>query len=64
MAGLGLLFRASMLFTGLIGFLLLQPLLTAAPFRLADTALIAILSLVAVVPFALFLRAAVSAHVQ
>jgi hypothetical protein len=59
-AGLGLLFQASMLFVGLIIFLLLQPLLTAAPFALVDVAVILILGLICFVPFALFARGVVS----
>lgn len=55
-AGAGLLFQASMLFIGLIVFLLLQPALTGAPFALADVAVIAIFGLVCFVPFALFTR--------
>ena len=35
-AGLGLLFQASMLFIGLIAFLLLRPLLSTVPFDLGD----------------------------
>ena len=37
-AGLGLLFQGSMLFSGLIVFLLLQPVLTSAAFAPADIA--------------------------
>ena len=55
-AGLGLLFQASMLFVGLIIFLLVQPFLTAAPFVLTDVVVILILGLICFVPFALFVR--------
>lgn len=59
-AGLGLLFQASMLFIGLIMFLLLQPLLTAAPFVLADVVVILIMGMICFVPFALYVRGALS----
>ena len=59
-AGAGLLFQASMLFIGLIAVLLLQPLLTAAPFPLTDTIVVFAMGLVCFVPFALFLRGVVS----
>jgi hypothetical protein len=58
--GLGLLFQASMLFIGLIIFLLLQPLLTAAPFVLADVVVILVLGLICFLPFAFFVRGVVS----
>jgi len=59
-AGLGLLFQASMLFIGLIFFLLLQPILTAAPFILTDVVVVFIMGLVCFIPFALFVRGVVS----
>jgi hypothetical protein len=55
-AGLGLLFQASMLFIGLIVFLLVQPFLTGAPFALLDVVVVAILGLICFVPLALFVR--------
>jgi hypothetical protein len=58
--GLGLLFQASMLFVGLIIFLLLQPLLTSAPFVLTDVIVVFAMGLVCFIPFALFLRGVVS----
>ncbi len=58
--GLGLLFQASMLFIGLIMFLLLQPLLTTAPFALADVVVISIMGLICFVPFGLFVRGVVA----
>jgi len=57
--GLGLLFQASMLFIALIIFLLLQPLLTTAPFALADVVVIFVMGLICFIPFALFLRGVV-----
>ena len=59
-AGLGLLFQASMLFIGLIIFLLLQPILTTAPFILTDVVVVFIMGLVCFTPFALFVRGVVS----
>ncbi len=55
-AGLGLLFQASMLFIGLILVLILQPFLIGTPFLLTDTLIVAVMSLIGVVPFVLFLR--------
>ena len=54
--GAGLLFQTSMLFIGLIIFLLLQPVLTGAPFALVDTIVILIMGLVFFIPFGLFIR--------
>ncbi len=59
-AGLGLLFQASMLFVGLIIVLLLQPFLTAAPFSLVDVVVIFAMGLICFIPFALFIRGVVS----
>ncbi len=58
--GLGLLFQASMLFIGLIAVLLLQPFLTAAPLALADVVVVSAMGLICFIPFALFLRGAMS----
>lgn len=55
-AGLGLLFQASMLFVALIAFLLLQPLLTTAPFAPTDVLVIFVMGLICFIPFALFVR--------
>ncbi len=54
--GAGLLFQASALFVGLILVLLLRPLLTPVPFVLADVIVIAGMTLIFLVPFALFTR--------
>jgi hypothetical protein len=59
-AGAGLLFQASMLFVGLIAFLLLQPLLTAAAFAPVDVVVTLILGLICFVPFGLFVRGVLS----
>ena len=61
-AGLGLLFQGSMLFIGLIILLLLQPVLTAAPFAPADIAVVFALGLICFVPFVLFARGVASVH--
>jgi hypothetical protein len=59
-AGLGLLFQASMLFIGLIISLLLQPLIIASDLPLLDIAIVFVMGLVCFVPFSLFLRGVVS----
>jgi hypothetical protein len=60
--GLGLLFQGSMLFIALIIFLLLQPLLTDAPFVIADVILIAVMGLICFIPFGMFVRGAIKAR--
>ncbi|MFX1576145.1 MAG: hypothetical protein ACFFCF_03125 [Promethearchaeota archaeon] len=59
-SGLGLLFVASMLFIGLIMFLLLQPIFTGAPFVLVDIILIFIMGLVCFIPLGFFVRGVVA----
>ena len=59
-AGLGLLFQASMLFIGLIIFLLIQPFLTTAPLALIDIVVVFAIGLICFIPFALFVRGVVS----
>lgn len=54
--GLGLLFQGSMLFIALSLFLLLQPILTDAPFALADALVILVIGSICFIPFALFVR--------
>lgn len=61
-AGLGLLFQASMLFIGLIIVLLIQPFLTPAPFSLVDVVVTFIMGLICFIPFALYIRGVVSYH--
>lgn len=61
-AGLGLLFQASMLFVGLIVFLLLQPALTGAAFAPVDVIVVAVMGVVCSIPFGLYLRAAIRAE--
>lgn len=58
--GVGLLFQTSMLFVGLIAFFILQPILTAAPFALTDTIVVALMGLIIFIPFGLLLRGVVS----
>ena len=58
--GLGLLFAASMLFVGLIIVLILQPVLTAAPFSPIDIIVVALMGLVFSIPFILFLRGTIN----
>ena len=54
--GLGLLFAASMLFVGLIIFLIIQPVLTAAPFIPIDIIVVAVMGIILSIPFIIFLR--------
>jgi len=58
--GLGFLFVASMSFIGLIMFLLLQPVLTDAPFVLVDIIVVFIMGLICFIPFGLVVRGVVS----
>lgn len=58
--GTGLLLQAVALFVGLILFLLLQPILTSAPFAVADLIVISVMGLLVFVPFALFVRGALA----
>ncbi len=55
-SGLGLLFQGSMLFIGLIAFLLLQPVMTNASFELIDVIVVTIMGLICFIPFGLFLK--------
>jgi hypothetical protein len=59
--GMGLLFQASMLFVGLLALFVLQPLLTALPFRAVDFVVTLALSLICFIPFGLFVRGVLSA---
>lgn len=54
--GLGLLFQGSMLFIGLIIFLLLQPPLTGLPLATTDIFVVFVMGLVCFIPFGLFIR--------
>jgi hypothetical protein len=55
-SGLGLLFQASMLFIGLIAFLIIQPFLTSTPFLLVDVLVVFIMGLICFIPLTLFVR--------
>lgn len=55
-SGVGLLFQNSMLFIGLVAFLLLQPLFSQAPFALIDVIVVSAMGLICFVPFGLFVR--------
>jgi len=55
-SGLGLLFAASMLFIGLVIFLIIQPIFTTAQFQITDVIVVAVMGLILSIPFALFLR--------
>ena len=59
-SGLGLLFAASMLFLGLVVFLIIQPIFTTAQFNLMDVIVIAIMGIFFSIPFALYLRGALN----
>jgi hypothetical protein len=59
-SGLGLLFGAATLFIGLIALLLLQPILTGAPFVLTDVIVVFIMGMVCFIPLGLYVRGVVS----
>jgi hypothetical protein len=54
--GTGLLFQGSMLFIGLIVWMILAPPMTGAPFVLVDVIAVAIMGLICFIPFGLFVR--------
>ena len=54
--GTGLLFSASMLFIGVIGIVLLQPVLEGGAFPLVDVLLLLVMGLICFIPFTLFVR--------
>jgi len=59
-SGLGLLFAGSALFIALIVFLLLQPVLTDAPFVLSNVIVVFIMGMVCFIPTGLFMRGVLS----
>jgi hypothetical protein len=59
-SGLGLLFAASMLFIALIVFLLVQPIISDAPFVLSDVIIVIIMGVIFSIPFVLYVRGVVS----
>ncbi len=58
--GAGLLAQLSMLFVALIAFLVLQPLVTDAPFLLVDTVIVLLMASIGLIPTGLFLRGVIS----
>jgi hypothetical protein len=54
--GLGLLFASTMLFVGLIILLIIQPVLTAAPFIPIDFIVVTVMGIILSIPFIIFLR--------
>ena len=63
-SGTGFLFQLSMLFVGLIIFMILQPVITRADFILMDVIVVFIMGLVCFIPFGLFIRGVMSATRQ
>ena len=61
-SGLGLLISASMLFIGLIIFLILNPFLTEMPFVLSDFIVIVVMSFICFIPSLLYLRGVVKSE--
>jgi hypothetical protein len=59
-SGMGLLFAASALFIGVILVVLLQPLLTDAPFVLEDVVVLSGMALISFIPTGLFMRGVLS----
>ena len=59
-SGMGLLFAASALFIGVILVVLLQPLLTDAPFVLEDMIVLSVMALISFIPARLFMRGVLS----
>lgn len=55
-SGLGLLFSASMLFLGLILFLIIQPLITPAVLSMIDIVVVVVMAVIFSIPFGLYLR--------
>lgn len=59
-SGLGLLFAGSMLFIGLIVYLLLQPVISGVPLAVIDVLVVSVMGLVCSIPFLLYLRGTLS----
>jgi hypothetical protein len=57
---MGLLFAASTLFVGVILIVLLQPLLTDAPFVLEDVIVLSGMALICFIPTGLYMRGVIS----
>jgi hypothetical protein len=62
-AGLGLLYQASMLFIALITVLLLQPVFSDQPFVLSDIVVVFGMGLICFIPFVLFVRGVMAKRV-
>jgi len=62
--GGGLLFIGSALFIGLVVFMLLQPLLTSAPFDASGIIVVLVMSIACTIPFALFTHGIVTRSVD
>jgi hypothetical protein len=60
--GAAVLFQAGLLFAGLLLFFLLQPLLTGVPFAAADFLVVALMSLVVLLPLVGFVRGIIAAQ--
>ena len=58
--GAGLLFQASMLFVSLFIFFILRPFVAGVPFPMQDFVVVAVMSLICFIPFALFVRGVAS----
>ncbi|MGW8251928.1 MAG: hypothetical protein ACWGO1_14900 [Anaerolineales bacterium] len=63
-AGLGLLFSASMLFVGLIIYLLLRPVFSGTPPAIVDVVVVTIMGLICSIPFVLFLRGVLPGNIS
>lgn len=59
--GVGLLFQASMLFVGLLAFFIINAIVTAAPFPMADFLVVFSMGLFCFIPFGLLIRGVLSA---
>jgi hypothetical protein len=57
LAGGALLFQASVLFVAVVGFTILQPVMTDAPFVLADTLVLLGMGMICFIPTGLLVRA-------
>lgn len=62
LVGLGILYQATMLMIGLLAYMGLYSLMTDQPFDLTDFIIVLVLSLIFVIPFALFVRGAIVAQ--
>ena len=63
-SGAALLFQGSMLFVGVIAFVLLQPVLTGAPLAWGDLIVLCVMGLICFVPLGLFVRGILKSSVH